>query len=309
MSLILDSKPVITVENLSKAFGGKKAVDSLSFSVPKGSLFAFLGQNGAGKTTTINMLVGLLEKDSGAVLYNGKENVISFKNKIGVVFQNNIFDELLTVEENLLVYGALYMPDRKAVKKRCNEIISLLHIDDFYKKRIKTLSGGQKRKVEIARALFTSPEILFLDEPTTGLDPKTRAEVWDILHSIRKATGMTLFLTTHYMEETANADYVVIIHQGKKVCAASPAELKSRYSFDRLVITPKEARSFEKRAQEKGVKLKKTADTYTITCDSTDEIIELINFFKSDIRFFEVLKGSMDDVFLNATGEHIGEGL
>ncbi len=299
---------VISVENLSKTFGGLKAVDNLSFSVPKGSLFAFLGQNGAGKSTTINMLVGLLKKDSGSVLYDGYQNT-NFKEKIGVVFQNNIFDELLSAEENLLLYGTLYMTDKKAVKTRYNEIITLLSMEDFAKKRVKTLSGGQKRKAEIARALFTSPEVLFLDEPTTGLDPKTRAEVWDILNSVRKKTNMTLFLTTHYMEEAANADRVVIIHRGKKVSEGSPAELKSKYSYDHLIITPHSGEQFEKTLQNTGFEFEKTADNFILHTGDTAKTIEFLHSFKNEIRYFEVKKGTMDDVFLNATGEGIGEGL
>lgn len=307
MKNIEQKNPVISVENLSKSFGSLKAVDNLSFSVPKGSLFAFLGQNGAGKSTTINMLVGLLEKDSGTILYNGNGNT-SFKEKIGVVFQNNIFDELLSAEENLLLYGALYMADKKAVKTRYNEIIALLSMEDFAKKRVKTLSGGQKRKAEIARALFISPEVLFLDEPTTGLDPKTRAEVWDILNSVRKSTNMTLFLTTHYMEEAANADRVVIIHRGKKVSEGSPAELKSKYSSDRLIITPNDSEQFEKTLQNAGYSFEKAAENFILHTGDTAKTIEFLSLFKNEIRYFEVKKGTMDDVFLNATGERIGEG-
>jgi len=300
---------IITVEHLSKSFNGIKAVDDLSFSVQQGSLFAFLGQNGAGKSTTINMLIGLLKKDSGTVLYDGSKGAASFKDKIGVVFQNNVFDELLTVEENLLLYGCLYMVDKKAVKKRYSEIVSLLRMDSYSKKRVNTLSGGEKRKAEIARALFTAPEILFLDEPTTGLDPRTRAEVWDILGSIKRRTGMTLFLTTHYMEETADADRVVIIHRGKKVCAGSPAELKARYSFDKLLITPGDSELLESRLSDGGIAFEKTADTYTLHSNDTAQAIELLYSLRDNIRYFEVKKGTMDDVFLNATGEKIGEGL
>lgn len=301
--------PVITVEHLTKAFDGKKAVDDLSFTVPKGCLFAFLGQNGAGKSTTINMLIGLLKKDTGSIRYNGSDKLASFKEKIGVVFQNNIFDDLLTVQENLLLYGSLYLSDSAEVKARYTEIVELLELGDFTKKRFKTLSGGQKRKAEIARALFSSPEILFLDEPTTGLDPKTRAEVWEILHSIQKEKGITLFLTTHYMEETANADQVVIIHQGKKVCEGSPAELKAHYSFDRILITPEDEAQFETQLKTQQLDFEKTADTYTLRLKDTAQSIEFLHNMKDYIRYFEVKKGTMDDVFLNAVGEEISGGV
>ncbi|MDR1628598.1 MAG: ABC transporter ATP-binding protein [Oscillospiraceae bacterium] len=299
------TQPVITVENLSKAFDGKKAVDNLSFSVPKGSLFAFLGQNGAGKSTTINMLIGLLKKDGGGIRYNGSDNFAAFKDKIGVVFQNNIFDDLLSVQENLLLYGSFYLSDSAAVKKRYAEIVELLGLGDFTKKKFRTLSGGQKRKAEIARSLFSSPEILFLDEPTTGLDPKTRAEVWEVLHSIQRENAITLFLTTHYMEETANADQVVIIHQGKKVCEGSPAELKAQFSFDRMLITPGDAARFETQLQTEKLAFEKTADTYTVHLKDTEQSIDFLYAAKGNIRFFEVKKGTMDDVFLNAVGEEI----
>lgn len=205
---------VIDVNNLTKRFNGKLAVDGVSFSVSKRSLFAFLGQNGAGKTTTINMIIGLLKPDSGDIYYHGKSDFLSYKNKIGIVFQNNILDDLLTVEENLLTYGKLYIKSSKQIKERYNEVSELLSLGSFSKQRFLTLSGGQKRKVEIARALFMSPEILFLDEPTTGLDPKTRAEVWGIIHKLKSENGLTIFLTTHYMEETALADRVAIIDKG-----------------------------------------------------------------------------------------------
>jgi len=303
-----NSEAIITVENLSKSFNDKKAVDNLSFSVPKGSLFAFLGQNGAGKSTTINMLIGLVKKDGGSICYNGSEDLLSFKNQIGVVFQNNIFDDLLTVEENLLLYGSLYLSDQKTVRTRYKEIVSLLSLAEFEKKRFRTLSGGQKRKAEIARALFISPQVLFLDEPTTGLDPKTRAEVWNILHTIRRNTGMTVFLTTHYMEETADADQVVIIHRGVRVCEGSPAELKAKYSFDRILITPENAGQFEKQLGGKNILFEKTSDTYLLRMENTEQSIDLLYALKDNIRFYEVKMGSMDDVFLNAVGENIGEG-
>ena len=294
---------ILAVENLSKAFDGKKAVDDLSFVVQSGSLFAFLGQNGAGKSTTINMLIGLLKKDGGRVLYDGSPDFAAFKNQIGVVFQNNVFDDLLTVEENLKLYGALYLSDPKAVKSRLAEISALLSLSEFSKKKFKTLSGGQKRKAEIARALFTSPRLLFLDEPTTGLDPKTRAEVWSVLHNVRRETDMTVFLTTHYMEETAEADRVVIIHRGRLICEGSPAELKARYSHDRLLITPADAAALEKALRAKDLPFEKTADTYAVRIDDAKQSIEFLHTLKDNIRFYEVKKGTMDDVFLTAVGE------
>ncbi|MCL2343916.1 MAG: ABC transporter ATP-binding protein [Firmicutes bacterium] len=301
------TKTVIDVSNLSKSFGANKAVDNLSFSVPEGSLFAFLGQNGAGKSTTINMLIGLLQRDGGDVRYGAGEDFPAFRQKIGVVFQDNVFDALLTVTENLELYAALTLEGGATVKTRPAELISLLDMGDYAKNRVKNLSGGQKRKAEIARALLCAPKVLFLDEPTTGLDPRTRAEVWNILRDIRQKTGMTVFLTTHYMEEAAGADRVVIIHRGKLLAEGSPAELKARYSQDRLLITPRDAAALEKGLNQRDLGFQKVADTYAVPIDDTEASIELLNALKANILFFEAQRGSMDDVFLNAVGERIGE--
>lgn len=294
---------IIIVENLNKSFGDNKAVDNLSFNVKRGEFFSFLGQNGAGKSTTINMLIGTLAPDSGFIKYGNGKSYKEFKNKIGIVYQNNILDNLLTVEENLKFFGSLYIKDKKLMKDRYQELAKLFDFKSFEKKKFKTLSGGQKRKVEVARALFNTPEILILDEPTTGLDPKTRIDVWNIIEKIRKNTGMTVFLTTHYMEETADADEVMIIHNGKKIAQGSPATLKERYSCDKVTIVPKNQVSFEKSIEN--MEYKKNADFYLFLFDDSKKEIEFLNKFKNQIKYFEVHRGSMDDVFLNAVGEKI----
>lgn len=294
---------IISAQGLCKQYGEKTAVDNLSFEVEKHSLFAFLGQNGAGKTTTIHMLIGLLERSGGKILYNGSADLAAFKNKIGVVFQNNILDDLLTLEENLLTHAALYIPGPRQQRERLQEVAKLLALNGFLKQRFHTLSGGQKRKAEIARALFQSPEILFLDEPTTGLDPKTREDVWKILYTIKKETDMTIFLTTHYLEETASADQTVIIDKGRLVASGSPAELKAQYTCDRLLLTPHDASALEKQLQILDLDWSKTADTYRINIASTAQSIDLLHGLKENIRFYEVLRGSMDDVFLTVVGE------
>lgn len=297
---------ILKVENLTKCFGELKAVDDLSFKVESGSFFAFLGQNGAGKSTTINMLIGTLERDSGVITYSGDKTFKEFKEKIGVVFQNNIFDETLTVEENLKLFGRLYAKNKDKINERYQELSQIFDFKSFEKKKFNNLSGGQKRKVEVARALFNTPEILFLDEPTTGLDPKTRKDVWKIINEIRLQTGMTVFLTTHYMEETADADEVVIIHNGKKIAEGSPISLKEKFSSDKIKITPKDETLFENLVKD--LNYKKVADQYEILSKNVVEEIELLNKFKENIKYFEVIKGSMDDVFLNAVGESlIGE--
>ncbi len=294
---------ILRVENLFKCFGQLKAVDDLSFCVESGKLFAFLGQNGAGKSTTINMLIGTLCPDGGKIVYGGDKSFKQFKDKIGVVFQNNIFDNFLTVEENMKLFGRLYSKNSESIKERYEELANLFKFKSFEKKKFKILSGGQKRRVEIARALFNTPEILFLDEPTTGLDPKTRIDVWKVVNEIRKKTGMTVFLTTHYMEETADADEVVIIHNGRKIVDGTPAVLKEKFSCDRIRIVPKNQKKFEKLC--KGQEFSLVADQFEFLLKDSKEEIELLEKFKDEIKFFEVLRGSMDDVFLNAVGESV----
>ncbi|MDR1427066.1 MAG: ABC transporter ATP-binding protein [Bifidobacteriaceae bacterium] len=299
------AQPIIEVEHLVRAFDGRKAVDDLSFVVQRGDLFAFLGQNGAGKSTTINMIIGLLAPDGGRIVYAGSEDFASFKNQIGVVFQDNTFDNLLTVEENLGVYGSLSSPTRDGFRRRRAELVELLDLKDLMKKRFGVLSGGQKRKAEIARALFASPSILFLDEPTTGLDPRTRAEVWELLRRVRRDSNMTLFLTTHYLAEAADADQVVIIHEGRRVCEGSPAELKARYSSDKLMVTPRDPAGFER--QIAGRPFTRVGDTYALPVEGARESIDILARTRENVKYFEAVRGSMEDVFLTAVGERIGQ--
>ena len=299
---------ILEINDLYKSFGTVDAVKGIDFYIETGSLFAFLGQNGAGKSTTINIILGLLKSDKGNIDYSSFGSFVAFKQNIGVVFQNNVFDDNLSVRENLLLYGELYLKNATAVRMRFAEICELLSLEEYAGQRFKTLSGGQKRKAEIARALFNSPRVLFLDEPTTGLDPKTRAEVWNVLHKIRRESGMTIFLTTHYMEETSDADKVVIIHKGQRVCEGSPAELKAMYSHDKLLITPCDAKAFERDLSTRGFEFEKINDTYKVKMQSAAKSIELLYALKDNVRYYESVKGSMDDVFLNAVGEEIGGG-
>ena len=188
---------IVRVENLVKSYGDVLAVNDISFSVRRGSLFAFLGPNGAGKSTTINIMTTLLDANSGKVFLNEQTDDVYFRNKIGVVFQGNVLDDDLTVKENLYYRGSLYMNDKNLVKQRYNELSNYLNLSEFENQRFKTLSGGQKRRAEIARALFSNPEILLLDEPTTGLDPETRQIVWKVIDDLKNKHGLTIFLTTH----------------------------------------------------------------------------------------------------------------
>ncbi|MBU1093630.1 MAG: ABC transporter ATP-binding protein [Firmicutes bacterium] len=293
---------IVRVENLVKSYGDVQAVKDISFSVKRGSLFAFLGPNGAGKSTTINIMTTLLDADSGKVYLNDKTDDVYFRNKIGVVFQGNVLDEFLTVKENLIYRGSLYLNNKAEVKKRYEELEKYLNMQEFANQRFSTLSGGQKRRAEIARALFSNPEILLLDEPTTGLDPETRQIVWKVIDDLKQKHGLTIFLTTHYMEEAANADHVVIINKGQIVAEGTPAVLKDEYSFDRLKIVPHDKAKLVESIEKIKRSYEKIADQYIIVVEDTEDSIYLINLLKDNIKQFEVLKGTMDDVFINVIG-------
>src|SRR5690554_6646905 len=294
---------ILEVNNLKKYFKEIKAVDNITFHVNRGSLFAFLGQNGAGKSTTIKMITTLLQKDNGKVLLNGSNDESYIRERIGVVFQENVLDDLLTVKENLLLRGTFYLKDPDMVLKRYEELVVDLDLKSLENQRFKTLSGGQKRRVEIARALFSNPELLILDEPTTGLDPETRGIVWRLIEKLRTEKGITVFLTTHYMEEAANADYVVIIHKGKIVAEGTPSILKNEYSKDYFKLIPIDKGVLIKYLEKSGRAYKKVADQYFIEIKNTKDAIDLIMEIKDNIKTFEVAKGTLDDVFVNVVGE------
>src|SRR5690554_3884416 len=294
---------ILEVENLYKQFGELVAVNDISFYVKRGELYAFLGQNGAGKSTTIRMIITLLNKDKGLVKLNGNINEDYIRNHIGVVFQENVLDDALTVKENLYNRGALYLENKSKVAQRYDELALKLNLHEIENQKYKTLSGGQKRRVEIARALFSNPELLILDEPTTGLDPETRVVVWKVIERLRKEHGITVFLTTHYMEEAANADYVVIIHKGKIVAEGTPSILKNEYSKDYFKLIPIDKDVLIKYLEKSGRAYKKVADQYFIEIKNTKDAIDLIMEIKDNIKTFEVAKGTLDDVFVNVVGE------
>jgi len=293
---------IVRVENLVKSYGEVLAVNDISFTIKRGSLFAFLGPNGAGKSTTINIMTTLLDANSGKVYLNDQTDEVYFRNKIGVVFQGNVLDDFLTVKENLMYRGSLYQSKKSEVKQRYEELKEYLHLEEFENQRFNTLSGGQKRRAEIARALFSNPEILLLDEPTTGLDPETRQVVWRVIDDLKKKHGLTIFLTTHYMEEAANADHVVIIHKGKIVAQGTPAELKDEFSYDRLKIVPLNREKLLKTLNDLNRVYEKVADQYIIQVNDPQDSIGLIEILKDNIKQFEVLMGTMDDVFINVIG-------
>lgn len=296
---------ILEVKNLKKNYGDIQAVDDVSFKVRRGSLFAFLGPNGAGKSTTINVIATLLDANFGTVLLNGKSDDIYFRHKIGVVFQGNILDDNLTVKENLLYRGSLYINDKAGVLARYQQLASYLNLFEFENQYFKTLSGGQKRRTEIARALFSDPEILLLDEPTTGLDPETRQVVWKVIYDLQQKSNMTIFLTTHYMEEAAVADHVVIINKGKIVAEGTPAELKAKHSYDRLKLVPNDKKKLVDYLDSIKRTYNKVSDEYIVTVTDAKDAISLLEALKDNIKQFEVIKGSMDDVFIEVIGSEL----
>lgn len=276
----------IEVQELTKRYGEHIAVDHISFQVKKGSLIGFLGVNGAGKTTVINMLATLLKPDGGTVSVCGHElgkEDNKIREAIGIVYQQNCLDELLTVKENLLCRGILHGISKKQAQQQYDKLTEILKLGDITKKKYKTLSGGQKRRCEIAAALMHAPKILFLDEPTTGLDPATRIDVWNIVEQLQREEKMTVFLTTHYMEEAAKADDIIIIDRGKIITAGTPFELKEKYASDKLMLY-------------------REGEVETITLKSTLDAIPLIQKYAGEVDGFEVIQGNMDDVFVNVVG-------
>lgn len=290
---------ILQVKNLSKNYGSLKAVDDISFEVRRGEFFCFLGPNGAGKSTTIKIITTLLMKDSGEYYLNGKTDDVYIRSKIGVVFQENTSDDFLTVKENIFYLGALYLSDKAAINAKYAELRELLDLAEIENKRFKHLSGGQKRRVEIAKALVGSPEILFLDEPTTGLDPESRKVIWSIIQNLQKQNNLTVFLTTHYMHETDDADYVVILNKGKIYAQGTPSELKSRYASDIIRIKPKDKQKLQNYLLGNNLESALVADNVVIKNLSVGQNIALLADNKDNIESFEVIKGTMDDVFIS----------
>ena len=297
---------MIKVQHLKRYFGKVRAVDDISLKVERGELFGFLGVNGAGKSTTINMLCTLYAPTDGQIeicgFTAGKENE-EIRRRIGIVYQNNCLDNLLTVKENLFVHGSLYEKSRRKLNESISHICEILDLTDVYTRRYEKLSGGQKRRCEIARALINTPELLFLDEPTTGLDPATRQSVWHCLEKLRKEDNLTIFLTTHYMEEAARASHVAIIDTGKIREYGTPFSLKETYAKDQLRIY---SDSPNIREHLTAMQLSfQEQDGFRITVPGSMAAIPILNALEGEINGFEMVQGSMDDVFLNVTGKKL----
>lgn len=298
---------LIQIDHLCKQFGEVTAVDDLSFCVKEGELFAFLGVNGAGKSTTINILCGQLSKNSGTVTICGTDldaDASSIKRSLGVVFQSSVLDRDLSVQDNLQSRAALYGIRGKAFQTRLAELSALLDFADLLKRPVGKLSGGQRRRIDIARALLHQPKILVLDEPTTGLDPQTRNLLWQVVGRLRQEEGLTVFLTTHYMEEAANADYVVILDHGKIAAEGTPLALKNAYTGDYITIYGQD----EAGIRRLGAPYEPLRGAFRVSVPNTAAATELILQYPEIFRDYEITKGKMDDVFLAVTGKELTGG-
>ena len=299
---------ILEVKNLRKSYGEVKAVKGISFYAEEGKLFSFLGPNGAGKSTTIDMICTFLKHDSGSIRINDYkvgEDDVKIRNDIGVVFQDSVLDALLTVEENLKARGSLYGLKGAKLRMAVTEAAGLTGITDLLKRPYGKLSGGQRRRCDIARALIHTPKILFLDEPTTGLDPQTRKYIWETIGKIQRESNMTIFLTTHYMEEAAVSDYIVVIDNGEVVAEGTPSDIKDRYSNDRLILTCSQPEPVENLLSRRSIEYKIKANTVEVPIKDTMDALPIIKEVQSLIIGFEVIKGTMDDAFITITGKEV----
>lgn len=302
----LDDNYILEVRDLVKRYGNFVAVNNISFKVKKGSLFAFLGLNGAGKSTTINIITSIIIKNSGKVFINGRDldrESYKIKSEIGIVFQNSVLDGALSAKENLQIRSRYYGIKKNEWKERERILIDMLDLSSFYDKPIAKLSGGQKRRVDIARAMVHNPKLLILDEPTTGLDPQTRVSVWNLINMLREKTGMTVFLTTHYMEEAEKATYIVVMNKGSIIAEGTPNELKNTYSSDYLILhSRREKKTDDLLIQDYSYIYNNDLHFYKIKMKDT---LSALDFLKMHPEYsdFEIIKGNMDNVFLNITEE------
>jgi ABC-2 type transport system ATP-binding protein len=300
----------IEVKNLTIKYGDFVAVDNISFNVRQGSIFAFLGPNGAGKSSTINTLCTIQDKSSGELLINGNDvtrQKDKVRNDIGIVFQETTLDGKLTVEENLKLHCDFYNVPKAEVNERINFVLELVDIMDWKKAPVDSLSGGMKRRTEIARGLAHFPKVLFLDEPTSGLDPQTRANVWDYIHKLQKQKSITIFLTTHYMDEAEICSNVAIIDHGKIVAHDTPHNLKKKYTSTVMKIKTTNQENLSQYLDERSVKYKRDEEQITIYTTNIENFLDIVSTFKESIEDMEINKGTLNDVFIAITGKEIRE--
>lgn len=299
---------IIQVKNFTKKYGDFAAVDNISFDVEEGSVFAFLGPNGAGKSTTINTLCTIINKTEGELRINGhevSEQKQKVRNDIGIVFQDSTLDSKLTVEENIRLHCHFYGVPKNEMKERTAFVLKLVDLEDWRKAPVGSLSGGMKRRVEIARGLVHYPKVLFLDEPTTGLDPQTRANIWEYIYKLQKEKNITVFLTTHYMDEAEICDKVAIMDHGKIVAFDTPYNLKKQYTSNVTRIKTSNENELCEYLRGRSIRYKVEEGLFTIYSSMMSEIMELIAAFKEHITDFETSKGTLNEVFLAITGKEI----
>ena len=303
-------KNIIEVRNFIKKYNKFTAVNNISFDVEEGSIFAFLGPNGAGKSTTINTLCTIFEKTSGTLLIDGKD-VSHEKNKvrnvIGVVFQESTLDNKMTISENLVMHCRFYNIPKHEVMERINFVLNIVDLSDWKNAMVSSLSGGMKRRVEIARSLLHYPKVLFLDEPTTGLDPQTRAHIWDYIVKLQKEKNITIFLTTHYMDEAEICNKVAIMDNGKIVAIDTPYSLKQKYTKDKAYISTTNEQELEELLDKAEFVYSKKPGYYSVEVASLPQLLEILSLQKSNITDLEIKKGTLNDVFLEITGKNIRE--
>ncbi|ECL7895601.1 TPA: ABC transporter ATP-binding protein [Listeria innocua] len=299
---------MIKLTNVVKTFGKEEAVKGINLEVEKGSLFAFLGENGAGKSTTLSMICTESEPTSGEIFIDDEKltfkNRKNFRQKLGVVFQENVLDDLLTVRENLYNRASLYGKTKAEITERLELVSSIMGIEDILNRRFEKLSGGQKRRAEIARAIMHDPEILLLDEPTTGLDPKTRVSVWKIIDYLREEFGMTVFLTTHYLEEAKDADQLAVIHKGNIIAQGTPANIRSRFSVDKIFFYDANVEELQVVIEKANLPYKVSKGTMRVeVIDENIGILAILNQAAGLYSSFEVIKGNLDDAFISMIKE------
>lgn len=301
---------IIEVKNLKKSYGSVQAVKDLSFYVESGKLFAFLGPNGAGKSTTIDIITTFLKPDGGEVTICGRKLGIDddkIRHQFGAVFQDSVLDEMLTVKENIMIRGGFYGLSGEKLKENTEKAMAVSGVTEIQNRRYGKLSGGQRRRADIARALVNTPRILFLDEPTTGLDPQTRKSVWETIRKLQQETKMTVFLTTHYMEEAAEADYVVVIDNGEISAKGTPAQLKEKYTGDYLKVSPIDLQKMKEYLDAHKMTYTQNGAELKVNIDSTMDSLPILKDCEGNLTSFEVLNGTMDDAFINITGKEIRE--
>ena len=296
----------IEIENLHKSYKDVEALKGVTFKVPTGTLFSYIGLNGSGKSTTINILCQVIKSDAGSVKIFGKDIEkygYEIKKDIGIVFQNSCLDRDLSIKANLKIKADIFGISKGDFLNKVEYLDSILELKSIYKKKYKHLSGGQKRRADIALALVNEPKLLFLDEPTTGLDPINRDKVWQAIMHLVKDEEITVFLTTHYMEEAEYSDNVIIIDEGKIIAEGTPIELKEKFSKNTLKIYAEETDNNANKLKEIFNNIEYDKDHYSIKIDNMDFLKVQDEDFQNLLKDIEIVKGNLQDVFINIAGK------